>query len=212
MARRSVQDAWDGFERWARRYQRVCNETIAEMCGRGHADPDEALFICRRHEFNQDLDLHSYLQEQELRDRVDSKIRFLRGYLRDIMHDGAEFMCQHSAFLPLQYPSRCAHAMTLWLEQDMEDDTLRTYAEFLDIDMTLFVKNLEDVDLSSIRNVLPFNRLHLKNREGVNWSNVRSGDVLCRLKYDLESDGNSFDIDISWDEDDEIMSCTFRWK
>lgn len=78
--------------------------------------------------------------------------------------------------------------------------------------MTLFVKNLEDVDLSSIRNVLPFNRLHLKNKEGANWNNIRSGDVLCRLKYDLEFDGNSFNIDISWDEDDEIMSCTFRWK
>lgn len=102
--------------------------------------------------------------------------------------------------------------MTLWLEQDMEDDTLRTYAGFLDVDMTLFVKNLEDVDLSSVRNVLPFNRLHLKNKEGVSWNNVRSGDVLCRLKYDLENDGNSFDIDISWDEDDEIMSCTYRWK
>ena len=87
----------------------------------------------------------------------------------------------------------------------MEDDTLRTYAGFLDVDMTLFVKNLEDVDLSSVRNVLPFNR-------GVSWNNVRSGDVLCRLKYDLEFDGNSFDIDISWDEDDEIMSCTYRWK
>ena len=94
----------------------------------------------------------------------------------------------------------------------MEDDTPRTYAGFLDIDMTLFVKNLEDVDLSSIRNVLPFNRLHLKNKKGVDWNNICSGDVLCRLKYDLEFDGYSFDIDISWDEDDQIMSCAFRWK
>ena len=94
----------------------------------------------------------------------------------------------------------------------MEDDTPRTWAGFLDTEMTLFVKDLEDVDLSSVRNILPFNRLHLRNRKGIGWNNVRSGDVLCRLKYDLEFDGNLFDIDISWHEDDEIMSCAFRWK
>ena len=212
MAPQSIQDVWDRFERWARRYGRVCTEKVAEMCERGYARADETLFICTRSEFSHDLDFDFNLSEQELCGRVDSKIRFLRGYLRDIMCDGAEFMSQHSAFLPLQYPGRCAYAMTLWLEQDMEDDTPRTYAGFLESDMTLFLKDLNSLDLSSVRNVLPFNRLHLRSREGIHWDNVRSGDVLCQLKYDLEFDGNLFDIDISWDENNEIMSCAFRWK
>jgi hypothetical protein len=92
MAAQSVQGVWDRFERWAERYRRICNETIAKMSERGYSGANEGLFLCKRNEFNHDLVLNFNLSEQELRDRVDGKVRFLRGYLRDIMCDGAEYM------------------------------------------------------------------------------------------------------------------------
>ena len=102
MAAQSVQGVWDRFERWAERYRRICNETIAEMSEPGYSDANEGLFLCKRNEFNHDLVLDFNLSEQELRDRVDGKVRFLRGYLRNIMCDGAEYMHWNSAFLSLQ--------------------------------------------------------------------------------------------------------------
>ena len=91
VARQSVQDVWDRFGRWATRYRRVCTETVAEIGGRGQAGPDETLFFCTRNELNLEFGLDFELSQQELCDRVDGKIRFLQGYLRDIMYDGAEF-------------------------------------------------------------------------------------------------------------------------
>jgi|GEM_PF-2882689 len=102
---RTVQDVWDKFERWKKRYETVCHKAIDEIVSCGYSDLDGGLCFSKWYELNQDLILDLGISESELSNRITEKIQFLRGYLVDISYDGPEFMVKHSNFLTFQYPS-----------------------------------------------------------------------------------------------------------
>jgi hypothetical protein len=206
----SIQDTWDKFERWAYRYKRVCERWVEEMFDSGYSD-DEGLFL------RTEMELHCYsfsdlnISESDCYTRIKSKIGFLRGYLVNISFDGPEFMASHSRFLTLQYPSKCDNAMGVWLEQDLEGEIeAGSYFGFNDFDVSFFCKSLNDVDLASMRSILPFDRMSLRRPKGKAWDGACIAEVLDRLKYDLEFD---YQVKIEPDEYEsgEILYIGFTW-
>ena len=205
---RSIQDTWDKFERWAYRYKKVCHGTIEEMFDCGYSDFDSGLFLQKWHELNQDINV----SESELYTRVSNKIKFLRGYLVDISFDGPEFMAKHSNFLTLQYPGKCNNSMGVWLEQDLEGEIeAGSYFGFKEFDVSFFCKSFKVVDLSSMRNILPFDRMFVRLPKGQNWDTDSVNNVVKQIKEDLEFD-YSVKIQTDGNESGELLSMRFTWE
>ena len=206
----SIQQVWDRIERWLRRYTKVARETAREMCDGGY---DEAgnLFASKAFEIGGDALVDFSLTEEDLLERIKSKISFVRGYLVDISFDGPVFMSKHSGFLTLQYPSRCERALGIWLEQDLEGEIeAGDYFGFQDFDVSLFVNCISDVDVASMRCILPFDTMRLRKSVGVPWLKQEVKDLTSHLKQDLDSDG--YDCRIRVEMERSLLTLEFRWS
>lgn len=209
---RSRQDTWDKFERWAYRYKKVCHKVIEEIFDCGYSDFDGGLFLQKWHELNQDIVLDLNVSESELSTRISNKINFLRGYLVDISFDGPEFMAQHSNFLTLQYPSKCNNSIGVWLEQNLEGEIeAGGYFGFQDFDVNFFCKSIKDVDLASMRNILPFDRMFVRRPKGQTWDTISVNNVVQQVKEDLECD-YTVKIQTDGNEPVELLSTSFTWE
>jgi hypothetical protein len=208
----SVQDTWDKFERWAYRYKKVCHRAIKEMLDRGYSDFDEGLFLQKWDELNYDIILDLNLSESDLSTRISKKLKFLRGYLVDISFDGPEFMAKHSNFLTRQYPSKCNNSIGVWLEQNVEGEIeAGGYFGFQGFDVNFFCESLEDVDLASMRNILPFDRMFVRRPKGQTWDAASINDVMQRVKYDIEFD-YTVKIQAEHYKSGELFSIRFTWE
>lgn len=208
----SIQDTWDRFERWASRFKKVCEERIEEMFECGYSDIDGGLFVCKRHEFGGDLLLDCTVFRSELSERISEKINFIRGYLVDISFDGPDFMARHSKFLSLQYPSQCNNAIGVWLEQDLEvEDEPGGYFRFQGWDVSFFCKEIRDVDLASMRNVLPFDRMFVRRPKGIAWDRASSKKFLRDVKSDLEFDYH-VQVEMGKDLSYQLLTLEFTWQ
>jgi len=207
----SIQDVWDKFERWAYRYKKACENTAAELIDCGYSDHDVGLCLSKWHELNQDFwDLN--ISESELSTRISQKINFIRGYLVDISFDGSEFMAKHSGFLTLQYPSKCNNSMGIWLDQDLEGDIeAGGYFGFQDFDINVFCKSMADIDLASMRNILPFDRMYIRRPKGLVWDKSSICNVVQQVKEDIEFD---YSVQINHDDNEsqELLMISFSWE
>lgn len=210
----SIQDVWDRFEAWQRRYRRRCYQVIDEMEEQGYADPMEGLFLRKPQELCGDLISDFLLDSDDLKNRIDKKIEFLRGYLVDISFDGPEYMDKCSRFLPCQYPSRCNNATGLWLEQDLEHEPMEPglYHGFQDFEVQIFCKKIVDIDLASMRSVLPFDILHARLPKGEGWTRESSNQLVSEIRSDLEFDEEQFDVDVIGYDRTEILTLSFKWN
>jgi hypothetical protein len=187
----SKQDVWKKFERWAKRYKNVCEKAINNMVNNGYYKFEDGLYLSfsKWYELNQDLLLDWGVSESELSNRISQKINFLRGYLIDISFDGHEFMTKKSDFFTLQYPSKCNHAIGIWLEQSMEGKVeAGSYFGFQEYDVNIFCKNVADIDLASMRRILPFDRMFLRLPKGKPWNALNISSVLRQVQEDIEFD------------------------
>ena len=212
----SIQTTWNKFERWQARYTKTCYKAIDKMTT-GEDDYDSLeyhLFLQNWYEYDLDLIIDMGLSESDLQRRVANKINFLRGYLVDISYDGAEFMAQHSNFLSLQYPSKCNNAYSIWLEQYGDDDGNGIEAgasfHFQEFEIGFFCKSIEDIDLASMRNILPFDRLFIRRPKGENWDIDSIENITHLIKEDLESD---YDVKVDFNKNDSggLFSMNFTW-
>lgn len=208
---RSVQGVWDRFERWTKRYKIACHKAIEEMFKCGYSEFDNALYLRKWHELNQDIILDLNISESELSNRIYQKIDFLRGYLVDITFDGPEFMAKHSDFLTLQYPSQCNNAIGVWLEQRLDSEVeAGGYSGFQEFDVNVFCRSIADIDLASMRNVLPFDRMFLRRPKGKAWdvSSIRS--IVQQVKEDIEFD---YEVQVKPDNGPkDLLSINFTWE
>jgi hypothetical protein len=201
----SVQSFWDRFEQWVYRYRKTCHQAIEDIFDCGYSDFDGGLFLCKPHELNLDIILDLNLTESDLYDRIAEKISLLRGYLVDISFDGPEFMYRHSRFLTSQYPSKCNNSIGIWFEQDLEGEVeVGEYFGFQGFDANLFCKSIEDIDLSSIRTVLPYNRMFVRRQKGQPWDTQSVTTVLQQIKDDLEFD-YEVQMEPEWHESKELL-------
>jgi hypothetical protein len=185
----TIQGVWDKFERWSKRYEKVGQKIIDEMFYQGTSDSNAALFICKSEEIDLDLTIEMNIEQDELIDRINRKIAFLRGYLVNISFDGAEFMTKNSGFLACQYPSKCSNAIGVWLEQDLEGDPRPgSHFGFQDFDVSFFSNTLEDVDFASMWSILPFDRMFIRRPKGVNWDKRSVKEVVEIIRSDLRFD------------------------
>lgn len=208
----SVQNVWDSFDRWAHRYRKTCHQTIEEIFDCGYSDFDGGLFLCKQHELNLDLIFDFNITKSDLYDRITEKINLLRGYFVDISFDGPEFMYLHSRFLNLQYPSKCNNSIGMWFEQDLEGEIdAGAYFGFQGFDANLFCKSIEDVDLASVRNILPYNRMFVRRQKGKPWDTQSANSVLQQIKYDLECD-YEVKINPEWSESNQLLMVEFNFE
>jgi len=209
----SLVDTMKKYRQWRDGYKQVCDKTINEMLDNGNAGSDNGLFLCKWSELNKDLIADLMLSEDELETRVVNKLNFIRGYMIDISFDGEQFVGEKSAFLSLQYPDNCRDVFGVWLEQDLGDkNETGAYFGFQEYDVNFFCKNIADVDLASMREVLLFNKMYLRRPKGVNWDTENAKDVYQKIKDDLEFD---FEVDITIDDSeyDELLLLHFNnWK
>ncbi|MFK5948004.1 MAG: hypothetical protein QM500_04430 [Methylococcales bacterium] len=207
----SIQDTWNKFERWVSRYKKSCNKTFEEVDERGYSNNNENLFVCKWHEIDQDITMDFNVTETEISTRVANKISFLRGYLVDISFDGPSFMEYHTNFLTLQYPSRCNNAIGVWLDQDLDGEVeLGAYFGFSDFDVSFFCKSIEDVDLSSMRGILPFDRMFIRRQKGIDWDSKSIDKFVEQVKEDLEFD-YAVEIKIDGNDNKNILLLSFIW-
>jgi len=209
---RSIQDTWNKFERWSHRYKKVCHKVIKEIIKYDSSDLDKGLFLQNSHEFHQDLGY--YNSESELLTRISRKIDFLRGYLVDISFDGPEFMAQQSDFLTQQYPSRCDNSIGVWLEQSREGDIeCGAYFGFQDFDVSFFCKSIKDVDLASMRNILPFDHIIVRRPKNQIWDKISVNNFVQQVNKDLEFDYTyTVEIHTHKNRPVRVFSMTFTWE
>lgn len=210
----TIQDVWDRYEAWQRRYRRQCYQIIDEMMEQDYADIFDALFLQRPDELYEDLINDCRLTGEQLKKRVNNKVNFIRGYLVDISFDGPEYMDKCSRFLSCQYPSRCDNAMALWFEQYLEKVPLEpgSYHGFQEFEAQIFCKKIVDVDLASMRSVLPFDTLHARLPKGERWTKETSNKFVSEIRSDLEFDEEQFEVDLTGYDGAEILTLGFRWS
>ena len=208
---RSILDTWDTFNRWVCRYTKVCHTAINDICERGYSDSD-ALFLQEYYEINGDLWLDLEIAHSELYERISNKIAFLRGYLVDISFDGEEFMDRKSNFLSLQYPTRCNKAIGVWLHQELKKRMeAGAYFGFQESDVSFFCKDIKDVDLASMRNILPFDEMFLRLPAGRHWDASTADEVIEKINNDLGFD-YSFSMKAGAKKDVELLVLNFTWE
>jgi len=213
----SNQSIWDKFERWQARYKRTCYKAIDKFIVEDNSyDPmEDHLFLQNWYEYGLDLILDIRLSESDLQQRVLNRINFFRGYLVDISYDGAEFMAQHSNFLSLQYPSKCNNAFCIWLEQYLETDDGSDVEpgasfHFQEFEMSFFCKSIEDVDLASMRNILPFDRLFIRRPNWKEWDKESVKIITEQIKADIEAD-YSVEIEFNKNFSGSLLAMNFTW-
>jgi hypothetical protein len=205
----SVQGVWNRFERWANRYTKSCAVEIARICRKGYSD-GPTLFLLKSHEVRGDPVLDFGLGKAELNERIQRRIAFFCGYLVDISFDGGEFMSKHSQFLTLQYPQRSEKSLGVWLEQSMEGKIEGgAYHGFQDFDISFFIRDIGDIDVASMREVLPFKWMHLRKPGGEKWNHQERRELEQKLEYDLCFDGHDHKLQMR--ESGEMLTLTFKW-
>ena len=149
-------------------------------------DTSDYLFLLEWSEYEGGLEPpHESGDLRVLEERAKAKIAFLRGYLADISFDGAEFMALKSAFLSLQYQSRCDSAMGFWFEQWPENSRPGVYHSFQGWDVVLFAMSPEDIDFESVNNILPFDRMFVRRAGGAPWAEIEAREIVRAVKDDL---------------------------
>lgn len=207
----SAQDTWNKFDRWAYRYKNVCRKMLEEMFDCGYSDLHDGLFLKEWFEFDQDIICDLNITKDVLFKRVSHKINFFRAYLVDISFDGPEFMANQSNFLSLQYPSRCDNSTGVWLEQyPTHNAEVGGSFGFQEFNVNFFCKHIEDVDLASMRNVLPFDRMFVRLPKAKAWDIFSANFFIEKIKEDLEFD-YSVTIQIDNDELGKLLSLNFNW-
>jgi hypothetical protein len=208
----TIADIWRKFERWAYRYRRVGSQTIKDISSRGYCEPHEQLFLNTPYELNVDWILDLNLSELDLVSRLKEKISFLRGYLVDISYDGAAHMQRYSRFLSQQYPSRCNKSLGLFFEQAMTPDCeAGSYFGFQGFQANLFCGTFNEIDITSIRNILPFNRLYVRRPYGGAWNSRFVKTIIKEVKNGLEYE---YTIDTHIDEvapRQQMLTIEFKW-
>ena len=208
----SIQETWDKFNRWENRYRNVSHSFIDEMFHIGYSDFDGGLFISNSCEINYEMISGTNLVESDLYERIDNKINFLRGYLADISFDGPKFMMEKSKFLTLQYPSRCNNAMGVWLEQDLEGGIeAGAYSYFQEFDVNFFCNNIKDVDLASMKRILPFDRMFIRQAKGQQWVNTSIEKILKQIEKDLGYE-YEFKMKPKTLKGNDLLQITFIWN
>ncbi|MBE0507576.1 MAG: hypothetical protein IBX50_12825 [Marinospirillum sp.] len=185
----TAQDFWEKFECWKKQYQSVFHKLIEEIMSCGYSDFDGGFCFRKWHELNQDLVLDLNVSESELSNRIIDKIQFIKGYLVDIYFDGPDFADKYYNFLEFQCPSKCDNAIGIWLEQDLEGEVeAGSYFGFQGFDMNIFCRSVDDIDLASMRNILPFDRMYLRQPKGKIWDEQSIRSVVQQVKEDIEFD------------------------
>lgn len=205
----SVQQVWDRFERWVARYNRTMSREIDKIVD---AEGCESIMLplARHWQIGGDL-IVGFHEGEDFRKVVRERISFFRAYLCDISFDGGEFMSRFSQFLPLQYPSRCERTLGVWLEQELEGEPeAGSDFGFQGFDASFFVKSLKDVDMASMRSVLPFDQMYLRKADGDEWSKREVKDLKEHLQRDLEHD--AFYSKIRASHESEFLVLKFSWQ
>jgi len=184
---KSTQDIWDNFEKWKDMYTYAMEDEIEKYLEDGYSDSD-FLFIAMCDDLAYDM-LEVYIDlEEVIRDRVQNKIKFLRGYLVDISEDGADFMNNKSKFLSAQLPYKCDNAYGIWLRQGEDNEEAGGYFGYQGNEMNVFCKNIEDIDLASMRNIQPFDKIFIRRPKGEKWTLKKAKEIRQLVKDDLEFD------------------------
>jgi len=210
----SIQQTWDKFERWQKRYTKVCDEAIDEIIEIDEYD-SEGLFLLHCEELECGyLDVNTP-SKQELQKRIQNKINFLRGYLVDISFDGPQFMSDYSSFISMQYPSRCNNAYGVWLDQwsEIKDEDVRESGDsrhFQGIEIGFFCNSLEDVDLESMNVILPFQRVVVRRPQGKKWDTESSDSIISQVNADICDDGYP-EIQVNKEKFDEFLTLNLIW-
>ena len=181
-----IQSQWDRFERWVTRFRRTTSSIVDDLTKKELVDTPDYLFLLRWSEYRGLMvPPHECGDLQMLEERAKEKISFLRGYLVDISFDGAEFMALKSSFLTLQYQSRCDSVMGFWFEQWPENSRPGAYHSFQEDEVALFAISPNDIDFESVNNILPFDRIFIKQAGGASWSELKAKEIRQVIKNDL---------------------------
>ena len=179
-----IGDQWARFERWATRFRKSAQKFVESKV---YLSDEDMLFVATSSGM---VNSESGLSWSKIEERVSHKIAFLRGYLVDISFDGPDFMVAKSQFLTNQYPSQCERSFGIWLEQDLGKENLipGDYFGFQEFEVSIFINRLDDIDFASIRAILPFDRMIIRQPNGVKWTVEDGNAVADHISNDLEDD------------------------
>lgn len=213
MAELTHDEFWARMDRWARRYASASVEFVSEHERVGDwYDPRWLAFATQSELQSPEAWEGIGDLEDEIRRRVQQKFAFLHAYLVDIAPDGPAFMSKKFGFLPWQYPSKCDQAWGFWFQQNPDRDLEPgSVPGFQELEGQLFLSSPEDVDLASIRSVLPFDYVSVRKPCGESWSRAEAYELLSVLASDLGSDGYDFEAEIEGLETP-VLRLTFQWQ
>ena len=95
--------------------------------------------------------------------------------------------------------------MCVWLEQDREIEPVAgSFFGFQGDDMNIFCENVDDIDLASMRAVLPFDRIVIRRAKGERWTTKSATEALSRIEYDICFD-EPVEIKLKGNKTDELL-------
>lgn len=179
---------WAPFERWARRFKAVSHAKLDELFKEDFIEPEDWLFLQKRDEIGCANGFDCDIDESELRRRIHTKIYFFRRYFADVSFDGETFFDRCLKVLPYQYASRCNNCIGVWLERDLEKLHLNPYQQINDFDISFFCKSIKDIDLASMRAVLPFDTIFIRLPKEIKWTKTAAKNLKQQIEEDLRFD------------------------
>ena len=213
----NIQDVWNKFERWERRYMKSGQTAIEALLRKGSSTAAEEIPFATADEFLRDFDLivgMSYYTEDMLQKRLTDRIGFFRKYLVDISFDGPEFMQKKSEFVWKQNFRGSQSMFCIWLAQDYADRSSSIHPNISKSEIGFTCKNIDEVDLASMYSVLPFNRIFAWRPNIDRWNTELINSFIEKVDVDL-----SFDYDMSvvpvdpglqkWEYSHLELECTF---
>ena len=102
--------------------------------------------------------------------------------------------------------------MGIWLEQELEGEVeAGGYFGFQEFSVNIFCQNMGDIDLASMRNILPFDRMFIRRPKGLVWDASNISDIVQQVKEDIEFD-YLVQVEHGDDESKELLSISFTWE
>lgn len=183
-----LEEQWSLFKRWAKKYRHACMASVRTYKS-SNSDSSDAFFaswedVCELEECGPP-NLPTNIEEL-----IEEKIDFMRRYLINVSIDGADSLRLASSILKHQSPGRYRSGLKLWFVQ--EDSDGRSCTGFCGMAMALYVNDVDDLDLVSVRCTSLFDSIFVHQSEGVAWTEAEAGALLSQVRENMQKKGGQF--------------------
>lgn len=129
---------------------------------------------------------------------VRNKIDFFKHYLLDALHENKTDVKNEFEFLKQQQPSKIKKNMSFWFGKNIEAGRISN-SSFSPNSIMLFNPSAYSMDFQRVRDVLAYDRICIRNKQGAVWSDDKIKKVVKKISADICLPQKRFEVSIDTD-------------